>query len=98
MALQKVHLRCYVRFKLRNCCALILSFSLREKEYSSPSPLGEGEERPGEGVQKNGSQLPASHFVLKKRLSISAWEQQEQQELFLQEQQEQLQEQESAWR
>jgi len=38
-------------------------------------------------MQKNGSQLPASHFVLKKRVPISAWEQQEQQELFLQEQQ-----------
>jgi hypothetical protein len=53
-------------------------------------------------MQKNGSQLPASHFVLKKRVPISAWEQQEQQVLFLQEQQErqqvQLQEQESAWR
>ena len=50
-------------------------------------------------MQKNGSQLPASHFVLKKRVPISAWEQQE---LFLQEQQvrqqEQQQVQESAWK
>jgi len=50
-------------------------------------------------MQKNGSQLPASHFVLKKRVPISAWEQQV---LFLQEQQvlfqqEQQQVQESAW-
>ena len=50
-------------------------------------------------MQKNGSQLPASHFVLKKRVPISA---SEQQVLFLQEQQvrqqEQQQEPESAWR
>jgi len=52
-------------------------------------------------MQKNGSQLPASHFVLKKRVPISAWEQQEQQVLFLQEQQVRQQEQqvqESAWK